>query len=346
MNDDDLERTLRAAFDAHARASVDDATSPPPPRFAETNAASRRRLRTWAAPLAAAAAVVAVVAAALGVAATSDHGHSAAASNSVSAANAVHVRLLNDDGATYGVGMPVIAFFSKRISDGRALQRATVATVDGRRVDGAWYFEPSAAGKGPIEGHFRMDAPWPSHSEVRVSLPIAGLPAGGGLRYDDNLTTDFHTGATNIAVVHDSTHTLRLTSDGAFVGSYRVSLGASATPTRRGIKVIMEKGGRVSMSGPGYNDPAVKYTQRLTYDGEYLHAAPWNARNIAKGVDSSNGCTNLGLTDARKLYGLLRVGDLVEYLDAKGPAMQLASGYGDWNVTWKRWLTGGTVPTR
>ena len=42
--------------------------------------------------------------------------------------------MANADGATYGVGMPVVAFFSKKITDGKALLDATKATVDGKPV--------------------------------------------------------------------------------------------------------------------------------------------------------------------------------------------------------------------
>ena len=40
------------------------------------------------------------------------------------------------------------------------------------------------------------------------------------------------------------------------------------------MKVVMEKGDNICMSGPGYHECNIKYTQRLTYSGEYLHAAP------------------------------------------------------------------------
>ena len=111
-------------------------------------------------------------------------------------------------------------------------------------------------------------------------------------------------------------------------GTYPVSLGASNTPTRRGTKVIMEKGLSICMSGPGYDECDIKYTQRLTYDGEYLHSAPWNCtgssgctgpQNNIGSADSSNGCTNLLPDDAEKLYGLLRIGDVVTYPNANGP---------------------------
>ena len=55
-----------------------------------------------------------------------------------------------------------------------------------------------------------------------------------------------------------------------------------------------------------YYECGIKFDQRLTYDGEYLHSAPWNVYNITHGIDSSNGCTNLLPADAQKLYELPR----------------------------------------
>jgi lipoprotein-anchoring transpeptidase ErfK/SrfK len=262
------------------------------------------------------------------------------------AATPVHVKLTNADNTTVGIGMPIIAYFSKRITSAAPLQQATTVTVNGTAAKGAWYFEPSAAFPGyPIEGHFRLQNFWPAHSTIHVGMPIKGLSAGTGLAYDDSLTLDFAIGKANIAVVDDAAHHLTLTSDGANVGTFPVSLGASNTRTRSGTKVIMEKGASICMRGPGYYECGVKYTQRLTYDGEYLHSAPWNISNIENGVDSSNGCTNLLPADAQKLYGILEIGDVVQYPNANGGKMQLGQGYGDWNVPWALWQTGGLVST-
>jgi hypothetical protein len=48
---------------------------------------------------------------------------------------------------------------------------------------------------------------------------------------------------------------------------------------------------------------------------------------------------------AKKLFGFLEIGDVVNYPNANGPAMQLGQGYGDWNVPWTTWLTGGALKT-
>jgi lipoprotein-anchoring transpeptidase ErfK/SrfK len=260
-------------------------------------------------------------------------------------AHPVHVSLNIADGADVGVGMPVIASFKVKITSGVDFAKATKVTVNGAPVKAAWFFEFSDPHSGHVmEAHLRTQHYWPAHAQIHVDLPVNGLSAGLGLAFDDSLTSDFTTHAANISTVDDSTHMMTVTTDGKPYGTFPVSLGAPSTPTLRGTKVIMEKGLDISMSGPGYFDPHVKFTQRLTYSGEYLHSAPWNLGNIGS-ADSSNGCTNLRPADAEKLYGFLKVGDVVTYPNARGPKMQLGQGYGDWNVSWAQWLTGGAVAT-
>ena len=259
----------------------------------------------------------------------------------------VHVSLQMSDGSQVGVGMPIIAYLSRPIKDAKAFQAATKVTVNGNPVTGAWYFETKYGLKGkPIEADYRLQTYWPGHAQIHMDLPVKGLDAGTGLKFDDSLTLDFTTGPANLLTVDDSTHTLTVMSDGVNWGTFPVSLGANNTPTKHGIKVIMEKGLSICMHGPGYNECGIKYTQRLTYDGEYLHSAPWNTYNIDHGRDSSNGCTNLHPADAKKLYGFLEIGDVVNYPNANGPHMSLGDGYGDWNVPWGQWLTGGLYATR
>jgi lipoprotein-anchoring transpeptidase ErfK/SrfK len=267
-------------------------------------------------------------------------------SRSTKPARPVHVSLKFGDGQTLGVGIPIIAYLSRPITDARAFAAATKVTVNGRPVHGAWYFERKYGDPGhPIEADYRLVKYWPGHSRIHLALPVKGLSAGPGLAFDNSLTLDFATGVSRIVTVDDATHKLTVMADGKLWGRFPVSLGASATRTRRGTKVIMEKGASICMSGPGYSECGVKFTQRLTYDGEYLHSAPWNSYNITHGIDSSNGCTNLFPADAEKLYHFLDVGDPVQYPNANGPLMQIGDGYGDWNISWPQWQLGGLYRT-
>src|SRR5262249_30133436 len=75
----------------------------------------------------------------------------------------VHVRLYQGDGSTWGVGMPIIAYLSKSITDSRAFNDATKVTVNGTAAQGAWFFQHSTIYKDyPLEAHYRMPNFWPA----------------------------------------------------------------------------------------------------------------------------------------------------------------------------------------
>jgi len=359
MNPEDIERRLSDAFTSQAYGAVDDNTPVPPLRLDRPATRPRRSFGRVLAPLATAAAIAAV---AVGIAVhqndnTAGHpkaqpgisGHGSSTppntrSTTLPAAT-VHVSLRLSDGSQVGVGMPIIAFLSRPVDDLKAFAAATKVTVNGKPAIGAWYCEEYTSKATPIECDWRMQNYWPAHAKIHVDLPVKGLSAGPGLVFDDSLTSDFATGPANILTVDDNAHLMTVVSDGKKIGVYPVSLGAPDTPTSRGVKVIMEKGASICMSGPGYHECGIKYTQRLTYSGEYLHAAPWNVAHIKTGIDSSNGCTNLLTNDAKKLYDFLEIGDVVNYPNANGKRMGMGDGYGDWNVPWGTWLTGGLVAT-
>jgi lipoprotein-anchoring transpeptidase ErfK/SrfK len=251
------------------------------------------------------------------------------------------------DGDTVGVGMPIIADFNRKVTDGRGLAKGTTVTVNGKPVQGAWYFEDSDPASGHVmEAHYRLQHYWPAHADVKMTLNLKGVSAGKGLAFDGTLTSlEFHTGPANISVVNDQTKQIEVTSDGKNEGTYPVSLGAEKTPTKNGVKVIMEKRPSICMTDTAhsYYECGIKWDQRLTYSGEYLHSAPWN-HSLGR-ADLSNGCTNLSPSVAQKLYNFFRVGDVVTYPNADGPKMGMGDGYGDWNVNWSEWQTGGAART-
>jgi lipoprotein-anchoring transpeptidase ErfK/SrfK len=354
---DELGRRLGQAFDAKARASFPDHRPPPPMRMADpvrTRQLHRHPAR-WLAPLATAAAVLVVVALVFGLTQRSGPHHrpgqlgspARPAPTGTAGATPVHVSLKLHTGTRVGVGLPIVAYLSRPIGDARRFAEATRVTVNGRPVRGGWYFQrTSHDGAHPIRADYRLPALWPAHSKIHMSLPVKGLSAGPGLVFDDSLSLDFDTGAANIVTVDAATHRLSLVSDGRPRGSFLVSLGAQRTPTRRGTKVIMAKGDSICLTGPGFHECNLRYTQQLTDDGEYLLASPAAAPAMGSGIDAGNGATNLALTDAKKLYDVLEIGDVVEYPDADGPLMQLGDGYGDWNVPWVRWRSGGLYRVR
>ncbi len=260
------------------------------------------------------------------------------------ASRPVHVRVYQSDGATYGVGMPIIAYLSAKITDGKAFAAATKVTVNGSPADGAWYFQNSGIYKGyPLEAHYRLADYWPAHAQIRLDLPVKGKSAGTGLAFDNSLTLDISTGAANISKIDGHTERMVVTSDGKQMFNFPVSLGKASTPTFGGVKVVMEKDQVQRMVGPGY-DLKVPWSVRITNSGEFIHSASRNGGNIGQ-RSTSHGCTNLRLADAQTFFAFAQVGDVAEYSNTGGPTMPSWDGYGDWNVAWGTWQGGGRVPT-
>jgi lipoprotein-anchoring transpeptidase ErfK/SrfK len=274
-------------------------------------------------------------------------------------ATVVHVSAMESDQGTYGVGMPVVLFFTPAPTNSAAFTKAVTVTVNGQPANGAWYWEQPTADEvdsHTVEAHYRLPQYWPADSRVHVSIPIGGLSAGRGLVYDNKLTSlDFHIGDAHISHVNGRTLRMRVTSNGKLVNTFAVSLGEAKYPTYEGVKVVMQKGedvpgtdqlrpnGTVLMSGPGYTDDPVAWSVRVTRSGEYVHAAPWNSE-IGQ-ASTSHGCTNLTTKDADWFYHFAQVGDVVTYTDTGGGPMPSWDGLGDWNVAWSQWQAGGLLRT-
>jgi lipoprotein-anchoring transpeptidase ErfK/SrfK len=276
----------------------------------------------------------------------------------------VHLESFENDGTTWGVGMPIILYATPHPANTIEFNKGVTVTVNGQPADGAWYWEqPSSDEKKTqtYEAHYRLrnDNFWPAHADIEVKLDLADKSAGDCMAYDGNLTSvSINTGDANVSYVDANSKTMVVTKNGKQVKVIPVSLGAAQTPTYNGIKVVMQKGeainpavdpqklrpnGAVRMVGDGY-DEIVNWSVRVTSSGEYVHAAPWNS-HIGQ-LSTSNGCTNLTTADAQWFYGFSQLGDVVEYKNTDGSKMPSWDGFGDWNVPWQQWSQGGQLINR
>jgi lipoprotein-anchoring transpeptidase ErfK/SrfK len=283
--------------------------------------------------------------------AASAHPSSAAPSKRpVATGKPVHVSLLQADGGIYGIGEPIVARFSASPTDSSQFTKAVKVTVNGAPATGAWYWEKVFADK-PLEAHYRLAAYWPAHSKIHVDMPLNGLSAGPKLVFADSLTLDMSIGDAHVSTVTSNPLQMTVTDNGKVVKQIPVSLGTASTPTYSGTKIVMQKGedvpgtdtlkpnGIVHMTGPGYSED-VKWSARMTMDGEYIHAAPWNS-HIGQ-VSTSNGCTNLSTADAEWFYKFSLLGDVVIY-NVANTTMPVWDGLGDWNLSWTQWQGGGQL---
>lgn len=263
----------------------------------------------------------------------------------------VHVSFFEADGRTYGVAMPIIAYFSHKITDPSVFDEVVKITVNGQPAGGAWYWQPSQRSNAGIEAHYRPPQYWPAHAAIHVEMPLEGLWAGEGLVFDNSATLDMNTGAAQLATVDGTpgVDTMTLTSDGQPVKTLKVSLGAAKTPTYLGTKVVMAKSNPEEMkSDPGEPDPydvLVPWSVRITNSGEFIHDASWNGRIGA--ANTSHGCTNLAPADAQWYYNWSQIGDPVSYVNTgTGQTVPEGDGWGDWNVDWATWSQGGMLASR
>ncbi len=273
----------------------------------------------------------------------------------------VHVSLLEGDGATYGVGMPIVAYFTQTITDSAAFLKATTVTINGAPAGGAWFFEANGDPTKPLAAHYRPQNYWPANSTITMKMPVQGLSGGGAFVFDDSLTLSMNIGDSHVSTVDCTAERMTVTTNGApaFPAPFPTSCGASNTPTAGGTKVVMQLGedfpagsntlrpnGAVRMVGGGgalgNYDLLVNWSVRVTAGGEYVHAAPWNGNNIGA-RSTSDGCTNLSTANAQLFYQFSHIGDVVNYVNTGGPAMKIDDGFGDWNVAWSTWQAGGSV---
>lgn len=247
----------------------------------------------------------------------------------------------------YGVGQPLTAELSHPVPAADAHARAAVERAlevsSEPRVEGAWHWV------GPTTLHYRPRTYWPTHATVRVRSALDGVQIADGLVGGPSRPLTIGTGDRIEAVTDVAAHLMTVRRNGRVVRTIRVTTGKAGYRTRGGIKVVLGKERMVRMRGDSigiskkskdFYDLKVYWATRVTWSGEYLHAAPWSVD--AQGTDNvSHGCTGMSTEDAAWLFGSLREGDLVTVVNGEGEEMPpFGNGFGDWNVPWPAWQRG------
>jgi lipoprotein-anchoring transpeptidase ErfK/SrfK len=248
------------------------------------------------------------------------------------------------DGETVGVGMPVAVTFDLPVTD-RALFEKHMEVTSTPAQAGSWYWLSDR------EAHWRPVTYWKAGTDVSVDLDINSLPAGNGIYGQESRRIDFHVGDSVVSRVDVRSHTMRTFINGELARTMPISAGKAGWETRSGTKVIMEKFRRKTMNAATigvdegdpeyYNLSNVEYAMRVTYSGEFIHAAPWSAGSQGS-ANVSHGCVGMSLTDAQWLYDRTSRGDVVE-VTGSARQMTLDNGYGDWNLTAKAWRKGSAL---
>jgi lipoprotein-anchoring transpeptidase ErfK/SrfK len=260
-------------------------------------------------------------------------------------ANLVDVHSFIGDDQTVGVAMPIIIDFGLLVPEERRpeIEKRLFVTSDPPQ-EGVWNWYSNEGTEKDIL-HYRPKEYWQSGTTVRV--------ATGGLwwgikdwygRHDLSIT--FTVGQATIMDVDNATKTMTVTQDGQVVREIPVSLGKPSTPSSSGTMVVIDKNVDYTFDTrreieDGYIVD-VKYAMRLTWGGEFVHAAPWSVsaqgrRNV------SHGCVNMSMENAEWLFNTVRVGDPIT---VKGTEVDLTWGNGwtDWDVSWDEYVEGSALP--
>jgi lipoprotein-anchoring transpeptidase ErfK/SrfK len=248
------------------------------------------------------------------------------------------------DGETVGVGMPVIVRFDVPVRDKASIEKhLQVSNTSGQR--GAWHWISDA------EVHWRPVSYWKPGTDVTVKADVNSVSAGNGVYGQVSRTSTFHVGDAVISKVNARTHQMKTFINGKLVRTTPITTGKPGFTTRSGVKVIIEKFRHKRMNsetvGINRNNPEaydiddVEYAMRVTYSGEFLHAAPWSVGSQGY-ANVSHGCTGMSTSNAAWIYNLSKRGDVVEYTGTDRP-MTLDNGYGDWNASFDSWRQGSAL---
>ncbi len=251
-------------------------------------------------------------------------------------------------GGTYGIGQLPIMRFSRPVADRGAAERAISIQVS-PSVEGKFFWLDKQT------LHWRSEKFFASGSKISIRVKMLGVNLGNNIYGAGNAGIDYNIGPARIAVVDSQTHQVAVFIDGQQVRSFPCSTGKNSTTkaadghtinfnTNSGPHVVLEKVPTVRMTSasygvtdkkdPNFYDEDVQLCVRISYSGEYTHAAPWNG-NIGR-ANTSHGCVNLHDVDAKWMFDTFGVGDIV---DVRGTpvTLNIGNGLGDWAIPWAQY---------
>jgi lipoprotein-anchoring transpeptidase ErfK/SrfK len=253
----------------------------------------------------------------------------------------VSAYLVPGDGWTVGVGMPVVVELSQSIDKSRrqSVEDAMKVDTGDTKVEGAWQWMSGT------QVWWRPAKYWEPGTDVKVTADLAGVEVAKGVYGKKaKAQSEFTIGDEMISTVDVAGHKMTVRKNGKVIRTIPVTTGKADMATRNGIKVIMSRETSHRMrsstigidedSADGY-DLVAKYAMRLTYSGEFIHAAPWSAGQQGS-ANVSHGCTGMTTEAAKWLFDRSKVGDVVVY-ENSDRKLEWGNGYTVWNESFSDW---------
>ena len=255
----------------------------------------------------------------------------------------VRVTSFLGDGNVVGVAMPLIIKFGRAVPEkSRAdVQRRMTVTATPSQ-EGIWRWTSAT------EMHYRPKTYWQANSKISYKVALQGVPMGDGWYGRSDLTVDLKVGRSMVMTVDNKTKKMTVVENGKTIKTIPVSLGKPKTPSSSGTMVVIEKKKHTVFDtmeelGPeeGYRTE-IDYAQRITWSGQFIHAAPWS-EGVQGKRNVSHGCVNVSMAMGKWLFDRTMMGDPIT---VKGTEEKLKNGNGwtDWNMSWDQYVKGSAVP--
>lgn len=246
-----------------------------------------------------------------------------------------------ESGETYGVALPIVVEFDPPVP---AKERATVQ----RRLfvrstpnqPGVWSW---VSGN---QVYYRPPMYWRTGTTLSLRSALGGLPMGNGYYGDQDRSATVKIGSKMTMEINNGTKTMSVYIKDKLARKIPVSLGKSSTPSSSGRLVIMSREYTTIFDttremANGYR-VQVWYAERLTWGGEFIHAAPWSVGDQGY-TNVSHGCTNVSDGNARWLYDRVHVGDPVTVRGTE-VTVDPGNGWTAWNEPWSKYIKGSALP--
>ncbi|TMS54837.1 Ig-like domain-containing protein [Mycobacterium sp. DBP42] len=257
------------------------------------------------------------------------------------------------DGATYGVGMVIVARFDEPVTD-KATAENRMKVITEPKALGSWnWIDDQTA-------HWRPQKYYAPGTKVTVDAGIYGAKLGDDLYGAQDEKVSFTIGASHVTIADDTDKQVRVYDNGKLVRTMPTSMGMGGTETvggttmsfwtPRGIYTVMDKANPVVMDSSTYGLPVnsrlgykttIPWATRISIDGIYLHQL--NSTIWAQGKENvSHGCLNLSGENAEWFYNFSVPGDIVEIRNTGGDPLKMTNN-GDWSVPWTEWVKGSAL---
>ncbi|GHD97972.1 L,D-transpeptidase [Streptomyces alanosinicus] len=252
------------------------------------------------------------------------------------------------DAGEYGVGQPITAQLDQEVKDKteRAVVESALRVQSTPAVQGSWYWVDDK------ELHYRPKVYWPTHTTVTVHSNLDGIKIGDRLWGGPSKSLTITTGDRVEAVTDAAAHRMTVFKNGVAIKALPVTTGKPGFETRNGVKVILAKQYFVRMRSTTVGiaagtrdsyDLPVYWATRVTWSGEFVHAAPWSVGSQGS-ANVSHGCTGMSTANAEWFFNAVREGDIVRVVNSMGDPMEpFGNGFGDWNVDWNKWRKGSAL---